>query len=233
MRQPIILLAGGTDTAQNGLTRLVTYENYARAFCREGVTVLGLTDCAARTVADLTEMADALFVTGGVDVDPALYGEERLPQCGATDPWRDRMEEAYIGAFVRAGKPIFGICRGAQMINVALGGTLYQDISAQLGVSHNFGILHEVTSCADTFAYDLFGARFTVNSFHHQAIRKLAPSLRPAAYAEDGKIVEAFVHETLPILGVQWHPERMTGDNRMTREGPDMQRLFLHFLHLL
>ena len=176
---------------------------------------------------------DGLVLTGGADVDPALYGEERLPQCGATDPWRDRMEEAYIGAFVRAGKPIFGICRGAQMINVALGGTLYQDISAQLGVSHNFGIVHEVTSCADTFAYDLFGARFMVNSFHHQAIRKLAPSLRPAAYAEDGKIAEAFVHETLPILGVQWHPERMTGDDRMTREGPAMQRLFLHFLHLL
>ncbi len=140
------------------------------------------------------------------------------------------MELAYAKAFLAAKKPIMGICRGMQLINVALGGTLYQDIPTQLGYEHPHAA-HEVVAREGSELSRLFGRRFTVNSYHHQAVKKLGEGLiADAVFAEDERLVEAVHHETLPVAAYQWHPERMCGKDRMTQEGPDMEPLFRQFL---
>ena len=148
------------------------------------------------------------------------------------DPWRDQVESVYSNVFLQAGKPIFGICRGFQMLNVMLGGSLYQDIPSEMGLQHMYNSIHSVTTTDGSVLDVLFGSCIYVNSFHHQAIQTLAPGLTPLAFSENGAIVEAFQHTTLPVLAVQWHPERMTGDDRLTPEGPDMAPLFHHFISL-
>ena len=124
-----------------------------------------------------------------------------------------------------------GICRGLQVLNVVLGGTLYQDLPSQLGLEHPGGTVHEVEACEGSDLERLFGKRFLVNSYHHQAVRELAPGLvADAVFADDERIVEAFHHTALPITAYQWHPERMRGTERLTKEGPDMDALFRAFL---
>ncbi len=231
-KKPIILMTLATDTGLYGLTRVATYRNYAESFAAQGAAVLGVTDPDPDTAAQLAAMADGLFLTGGVDVDPSLYGETAIPECGRLDPWRDGVEAAYWKAFWDAGKPIFGICRGLQVINVLLGGTLYQDLPAQLGLEHPHNTIHTVRAMEGTFLREAFGAEFTVNSFHHQAVKDLADGLEVCAASMGGQVVEAFRHKTRPILAVQWHPERMTVD-RLTKEGPDMGPLFRHFVEML
>ncbi|WP_251319833.1 gamma-glutamyl-gamma-aminobutyrate hydrolase family protein [Flintibacter muris] len=231
-RKPIICMTTATDTAPDSLTRLVTYRNYAHAFIDQGAIVLCVCDADPDSARQLCEVCDGLFLTGGVDVSPSLYHTEIQSYCGATDPWRDQVESVYIKTFLQAGKPIFGICRGFQMLNVMLGGSLYQDIPSEMGLQHTYNSVHSVTLSGGSVLDTLFGSCICVNSFHHQAIRTLAPDLIPLAFSEDGAIVEAFHHTVLPILAVQWHPERMTGEERMTPEGPDMAPLFHHFISL-
>lgn len=228
-KKPLLLMTAASDTAPNTLTRIATYKNYADAFIGSGCTVVCASGGENGTAEQLAEIADGLFLTGGVDVSPKLYGEEKIPQCGQSDEWRDRTEAACFKAFMEAGKPVFGICRGMQMINVLMGGTLYQDISEELHVSHPYNSIHEIDAVKDSIICRLFGEKFIVNSFHHQAVESLAPGLLPLAYSADGGIIEGFYHKELPILAVQWHPERMTGEGRMTQAGPDMAPLFQYF----
>lgn len=230
--KPVLCMTIATDTAPNSLPRLVTYRNYAQSFVDQGAIVLCISDADPDSARQLCETCDGLFLTGGADVSPSLYHEKLQPYCGVLDPWRDQVESVYSKAFLQAGKPIFGICRGFQMLNVMLGGSLYQDISSEMGLQHMYNSLHSVTITADSVLDALFGPCIRVNSFHHQAIRTLAPGLTPLAFSEDGAIVEAFQHTALPVLAVQWHPERMTGEDRLTPEGPDMAPLFQHFISL-
>ena len=178
----------------------------------------------------LAQMADGLFLTGGVDVNPQYYGETQLPTCGTIDLMRDRLELLLVQAFLDNKKPIFGVCRGIQMINVVLGGTLHQDITTQLKIHHDYNTIHSVTAVTGLFIHRLFGTTFITNSLHHQSIKQLGKGLVTAAYSGEGAIVEAVIHQTLPIMGVQWHPERMIGHNRWTAEGPDMLPLFKEFV---
>ena len=210
-QRPLLLMTAASDTAPNTLTRIVTYKNYADAFIGSGCTVVCASGGENGTAEQLAEIADGLFLTGGVDISPKLYGEEKTPQCGQNDEWRDTIEAACFKAFIKAGKPVFGICRGMQMINVLMGGTLYQDISEELHVSHPYNSIHEIDAVKDSIICRLFGEKFIVNSFHHQAVESLAPGLLPLAYSADGGIIEGFYHKELPILAVQWHPERMAG----------------------
>ncbi len=234
MQRPVVLMTFGTDIGPHPIPRLVMYRNYAEALSESGALVLGATDPDGDAARACCAMADGLLLTGGADVDPALYGEEALPKCGKPDPWRDAMELAYARAFLAAKKPVMGICRGLQIINVALGGTLYQDIPTQLGFEHPGGSIHEVAARAGSTLARLFGERFTVNSYHHQAIGALAPGLVvDAVFAEDERVVEAVHHETLPVVAYQWHPERMRGADRLTPEGPDMKALFDQFVSQL
>lgn len=150
---------------------------------------------------------DGLILFGGGDVDPAYY-HEPINGSVSIDPARDAAEFALLEAYVEAGKPVLGVCRGHQLINIFFGGTLYQDISeAHL---HKSGS-HIVSADADSFLYKLHGNYFPVNTSHHQAVCKLGEGLRGIAYWNSA-YVEGMEHTSLPVLSVQWHPERMCFD---------------------
>lgn len=148
----------------------------------------------------LAARCDGLLLSGGGDIHPARFGQNIASHRLSIDPIRDEEEQALFHAFFTRGKPILGICRGIQAVNVFLGGTLRQHIEGHGQSCHK-------VRCAPRLAA-LVGAAPTVNSYHHQAVGAVAPSLHAAAWAEDGT-VEALLHDSAPILGVQWHPERM------------------------
>lgn len=158
---------------------------------------------------------DGLILCGGVDVHPSRYGEEI---CGARnmDEARDESEFALLKAFVEAKKPVFGICRGCQLLNVAFGGTLHQDLhNANMHTnSSKPDIAHEVTAKEGTILHTLYGKHFVTNSVHHQAVKKLGDGFEIMAVAFDNETVEGIYHTSLPIFAVQFHPERMCFDNK-------------------
>ena len=151
--------------------------------------------------------ADALLLTGGGDLAPRLYGA--LPDGAADiDGARDACELALVLDFLHRGLPVFGICRGLQLLNVFFGGTLHQHIEGHSRVDGR-DRLHPV--CAeDGLLRALYGPRFTVNSAHHQSAARVGDGLRVLARADDGT-VEALAHASLPVFAVQWHPERLCG----------------------
>lgn len=160
---------------------------------------------------------DGLVVSGGEDVDPAHYGQQALPGLGKVDPDRDRFELALAEAALAAGVPILGICRGLQLLNVLLGGTLHQDLPpAPDRLSHmashgpRWLLAHDVELTAGSLLHRLFGQTQTrTNSFHHQAVDRPGRGLRITARARDG-ICEALESAgNDDFLAVQWHPETM------------------------
>ncbi|MEU6230626.1 gamma-glutamyl-gamma-aminobutyrate hydrolase family protein [Streptomyces sp. NPDC047042] len=167
----------------------------------------GSDDEAHRLAASL----DGLMIAGGSDVDPGLYGQLPHEAAGPFDPERDGWEIALLRAALEAGLPVFGICRGMQLLNVVLGGTLTQHLPDQVGSDvHNptkgeFA-LHRITTAPDSPLRRIVGAVADVPTYHHQAVEVLAPDLTAAAWAEDGT-VEAVEDSAGRILGVQWHPE--------------------------
>lgn len=161
---------------------------------------------------------DGLLLCGGEDIDPAYY-HQPLDGSEGIDPLRDKAEFAIMQAFLAAGKPILGICRGHQIMNVALGGSLVQDVGDQLRPFHahdpgqDADKLHPVRALPGSFFAKTYGGVFAVNSSHHQALDALGEGLCPVLWSESG-IVESVVHQRLPILCVQFHPERMSFDLR-------------------
>ncbi|MEU8030232.1 gamma-glutamyl-gamma-aminobutyrate hydrolase family protein [Streptomyces sp. NPDC049099] len=167
---------------------------------------------AAATVARL----DGLVIAGGPDVGPSRYGAERDPRTGPPAPARDTWELALIGAALAAGTPLLGICRGMQLLNVALGGTLVQHLEGHAEVVGVFGG-HPVKPVPGSLYAGIVPEETTVPTYHHQAVDRLGTGLVPSAHAADGT-VEAV---ELPadrgwVLGVQWHPE-MGEDLRVMR----------------
>ena len=174
---------------------------------------------------------DGLLLCGGRDMDPARYGEE-VAGARNIDFERDEREWALLEAYIRAGKPIMGICRGHQLINVFFGGSLWQDIpEAELHARKNDRDgAHPVVAVEDSILYRCYGREFSVNSSHHQAIKVLGRELRETA-SWKGKYMEAIEHTSLPIFAVQWHPERMCfGQAR--EDTVDGAKLFEYFLSL-
>ena len=201
----------------HGLLRAQVNVNYIHAVEAEGASAVLLTPAhAAESAGRLLGACQGLLLTGGEDVEPRHYGAEPHPALGELNPLRDEMELAAAREAVRRGIPVLAICRGVQLLNVALGGTLWQDIPAQLGGD----VLHEQPAGVDERWHgarvepgsrlaSIFGVtELSINSFHHQAVRDLAPGLRATAWAEDG-IVEGVEGTGHPwLVGVQWHPER-------------------------
>ena len=167
--------------------------------------VLALKALGAVPRFDRPEECAALLLPGGGDVHPRYYGEEIRGSEGI-DEARDARELELIDLFRQAGKPILGICRGAQVINVAFGGSLYQHIPHHAATEQ--GDAYHETHTTDPMLLALYGERFPVNSSHHQAVKEPGEGLRAVQWAEDGT-VEAIRHTSLPVFGVQWHPERM------------------------
>lgn len=160
-------------------------------------------------------MCDGILMTGGHDVDPSVYLEERKPECGASCSVRDTMERFLFKKAVEDDKPVLGICRGIQLMNALLGGNLYQDLPSEhpSSVEHHMTKpydkpIHNVEVIDGTILADLIGAgKYEVNSYHHQAIKTLAKDVTAMAISEDGLVEAISLPSKKFIIGVQWHPE--------------------------
>ena len=191
-------------------------------------------DPAADDCAAVADSVHAVLLTGGPDVDPARYGEQPHASVSAVDPRRDEFEIGLIHEVVAKGVPLFGICRGMQLLNVALGGTLIQDLPShgRGTIEHSkatplCAIAHEVWISPNSMVASLMPEKLAeadscaVNSRHHQAINRVADGLEVTATAPDG-VIEALEHRTLTFcVAVQWHPENFwrTGEFRELFEG--------------
>ena len=205
----------------------VAQSKYPESLARAGAEVrwIDLHDPKQAVQEALT--CDGLLLPGGGDLDPVLYGQERIPACGEPNLLRDAAEPLLLRAFLAADKPVLGICRGIQVLNVVLGGSLYQDIKPFEHVPHNdhWAKIHTVTLRRDTLLSRILQQdTVLVNSQHHQAADRLAPGLVLSALSEDG-IVEAIEKPDARFcLGVQWHPEWLS------EADPAMQGLFNAFV---
>ncbi len=166
------------------------------------------------------ERLDGVLIPGGVDMDPRQYGETILPECGNLDPARDRVELQLVRWAIEDGKPVLGLCRGMQILNVVQGGTLYQDLATQRPElkKHDFfptagyarqHLAHSVALQPDTRLFDLSDGASTlmVNSMHHQGVKQVGDGLIVSAYSDDGLVEALELPGDAFIVGVQWHPE--------------------------
>ena len=215
--RPVI---GLTISLQSDEGKLYTPTSYTKAIIEAGgiPVLLNITRDDA-LIAEYAELVDGVLFSGGDDIDPAFYGEEQQWGCGDVCPMRDVFEIKLLRTMLEKHphKPILGICRGEQVLNVAMGGTLYQDIKTQPEncIRHQQKQLsryasHQVKLEAGSKLYDIYGStKITANSFHHQAVKDIAPGLAITARASDG-IVEGFEKPDHPyFVAVQWHPERL------------------------
>ena len=162
---------------------------------------------------ELIQVADGLLLTGGVDVDPARFGQEILNDTVHIDQERDALELQLIEKYWKTGKPALAICRGLQVLNVAFGGTLIQDIPTWCGATHTAGAEHPVAVTEGSLLNRLTGGtELMVNSYHHQCIPGgglAEPFVATASWTGCGvTMIEAFEQPGYPLLAVQWHPER-------------------------
>lgn len=216
MKKPVIGLTPSHEQEKN---LLYLYPTYIHALRESGaacfVFPLG---SAGEELAQLTAMCDGVLFTGGPDVHPFYFGEDAIPECGEIASLRDKTELELLPLAMEQQIPILGVCRGIQLINIALGGDIYQDLDRQFtptgpSVAHRQLFdpklpAHHVTVAEGSRLAAVTGqSRLEVNTLHHQAIRKLAPSLTACASSPDG-LVEAVEMEGYPFLmAVQWHPE--------------------------
>lgn len=201
----------GEKGALNSLTPF--YEAAIREVGAEPVVLLPGAD-----IARMAEELDGLLLSGGTDIAPARYGENDTASVGIV-PERDELEFAMTRAMLGQGKPILGICRGAQLLNVYFGGKLYQDIEKEMGITHPVGRFHPLATMDGSEMARILGEAPTVNSRHHQAVKRIGRGLRATAFSEDG-IVEAFENTSLRVYGVQFHPEELI------EAQPEMKGLF-------
>ena len=205
--------------------RLAALTPYLDSVRRAGgePTLLQWTDDAA-AVADYVSRCDGILFTGGDDIDPARYGQTPHEKLGSVTPERDSFELLLFRAAYESGKPIFAICRGCQLMNVAMGGTLWQDIPSQYptelphrpdaaGVAGFTQLLHSVSPVSGSRIAAVAGeGELPVNSMHHQAVDRLGEGLAAGCISPDGLIesIELPAHRFL--MGVQWHPEHLSAD---------------------
>lgn len=223
------------DLFQDGKWYQRAYAPNSQAVARAGgLPVLIPTGLDETTLRALYERLDAVLLPGGPDVDPAYYGAERHPLTVTIDDLRDELELTVARWAVRDDLPVFGICRGHQVLNVALGGTLVQDIPDQLESSLTHDIpdgtprstrVHGVSINSDSRLATILGATHVqVNSLHHQSVEQAAPGVIVTAHSPDGVVEALEVPDRYFALSVQWHPEDLYQDDEA------MLRLFTAFV---
>ena len=234
LSKPIIGITSNTNLAEGaiipGMTRVFVSADYIDAVTIAGGIPLLLPPIA--NLADAREQVmaiDGLILSGGPDVDPFLYGEEPLEKLGTVNLYRDEYELMVIKLASELKKPLLGICRGIQIINVAHGGTLYQDVSHIEGstikhfqsVTEKDALWHTVDIDPTSLLATIINRQsLRVNSYHHQALKTVAPKFIITARSKDG-VIEAIEHQGDPfILGIQWHPEMLV------KKSPAMLLLF-------
>lgn len=178
------------------------------------------------------DICDGFLFSGGADIEPERYGETPSPFCGVTRPYRDELDFKTFYKVMATDKPILAICRGLQLVNVALGGTLYQDIRTEV----NTAMFHRQTEPATSPSHEvnvtpgtplhtlMEKTRITANSFHHQAVKKLADGCKIMATADDGIIEAIYLDGERYLRAYQWHPERLCDINE------DNHRIFDDFI---
>lgn len=225
-RRPVIGVTTQTLHAIDGIPAglpqsVVMNQRYYMAVAIVGATpvLVPLLDDEPEALRGVYDLCDGILIPGGVDVDPACFNEPPHPKLGRVDPSRDRTEMQLTRWAVEDHKPLLGLCRGLQVINVALGGTLYQDLEAEFtdGIKHDyfptFGferdhLAHEVTLAKDSRLRHLMELdTIQVNSMHHQGIKTLGRELVASAVAPDGLIEAVESADDHFLVGVQWHPE--------------------------
>lgn len=217
--KPMIGIVPLWDSTKNSYWML---PDYMRAVEKSGgvPVILPLTEDEA-IIKQLASTFDGFLFSGGPDVHPSYFNEEVHPECGEICPARDTLEMMLFKEVLPLDKPILGICRGLQLINIALGGSIYQDLPSQYDVkaAHRMEApynreAHKVTIVPDSiFASWIPCAQLGVNSCHHQAIKDLAPGLVSCAVSEDGLIEAIHMPEKKFLVATQWHPEMGLGTN--------------------
>lgn len=221
MTKPIIGISGSEIIDDGGIfpgyRRSYVNEDYVDSVVKNGGVplIIPFTEDDEVIKAQLDQV-QALILSGGHDVDPHLYGEEPLQKLGKTWPERDHFDMLLLKLAEEKGIPVLGVCRGFQIINVAHGGSLYQDLSyrKELTIKHSQDHTpslptHEMKLEADSKLAKILGkTEFMVNSFHHQIVHEVAPDLKAVGHASDG-VVEALENTNGNVIGVQWHPEML------------------------
>jgi putative glutamine amidotransferase len=237
------------DAAKSGYLKKNVYyleQSFARWLQSAGVLVYLVADVVDRssnslTLADYARELDGLVLQGGTDISPQMYGESPLRPEWAGDPERDRYELELLERFLKLKKPILGVCRGQQLINIAMGGTLYQDTTTQKPGAHP----HQDTAVYDEKYHHieiLPGSKLAalypgvgrakVNSLHHQAVKALGSGLKIEARSLEDDVIEALRHEGPHyVAGVQWHPEFLHGRNDGVLDAAPLLREFLQASH--
>ncbi len=234
MKAPWIGVTPSHITSNSGVIQTSIPEAYFQAILRAGgIPILIPFEMDPALQAEFTSRLDGVMFSGGGDIQPSLYGSQPHPLVSSVDPVRDQLEIELFKQTLNTGKPFFGICRGLQLVNVALDGSLYEDILDQRphALRHQYApeyprnhLAHRVRLEANSRIGALIPHHeIQVNSLHHQGIDRLAPDLRASGYAPDG-LIEVVELPGYPFgLAVQWHPEWLT-------DSPDMQRLFSAFI---
>ena len=212
--RPLIGITVGNDDRRGGLQ--VLREDYVRSVEGAGAVPVALPAGRPDDAASVLERLDGLVLSGGGDVDPTLYGGTPHVRLGRVDRRRDDFELALVAEALRRDVPILAICRGHQVLNVAMGGTLIQDIPSEVegGIDHDapgrrWRRVHRVDIVPGSRLHEVLGrVSVSVNSFHHQAVARLGRGLVVSARAEKDDLIEGIELPGRPfVIGVQWHPE--------------------------